>query len=294
MVLIHHAFQDLTDLPPLTPDERRSPFAKYYQVPVQNPAPEILEALAPDAPMEAAAALPLAHIDRLFDPNDPSAKNGWCLLDDGTAYSSVTIDMPDLTEKEYFLFVIFVHMNTLNYKVWLPKMHLQQGQFTIKDVGWGPLLLHPHWTVAENKFRNPVGWFISQDHLTRAALIAAGIDPDHPRSLDPDFISFTGGPMTTIDTATGERLELVKLYYVRRLDQGLQIRVCIWMGATLEEDGRPRLLPGPNKNSISADRISGLAANCAFEWTRANDLGRDICRDWRHELGTIKMGSFFS
>lgn len=291
MVLIHNAYKDFSELPPLNLDERHNPFAKYYEVPVVPPADAILEAIAPNAPMDPSKAMPITEIARLFDPADTAAKNGWCILPDGTGYATVTIDMPDMTPKEYSLFVIFGHMNTLNYKVWLPKMHLQQGDFTIKDLGWGPLIMHPHWTVSENKGRSVGSWYVSPDAITRAAMKAAGIDIEHPREMDPEFIAFSGGSMITVDVMDGELIHFVKLYYVRHVGEGLQIRVCSWMGMTLEEDGTLRRVVGDNEH-LFADRLCGIATGCAFEWTRANAIGREVCRDLRRQIANASVGGF--
>ena len=58
------------------------PLAEYVSRPLERPSPEVLEAIR-RGPIDPAAALPAADVDRLGDPALLEAESGWCTLEDG-------------------------------------------------------------------------------------------------------------------------------------------------------------------------------------------------------------------
>lgn len=104
---LHEAYRDFENLPQLRPDEKESPFAKFYYVPVEMPAPEILEGIDADKPMDPEKAIGVDEVDRLFKVGYDEVENGWCVMPDGTGYSAVRVELPDVTAAELMQFQVY-------------------------------------------------------------------------------------------------------------------------------------------------------------------------------------------
>lgn len=276
---LHHAYQNYNVLPPLTLDEKANPFSKFYYVPVELPAPEILAAIEPGKPMDPALALDLADLEKIFRPDSEPFHNGYCIMPDGTGYSALKIDLPNVTAEEFMQFQIYGHMNNIQYKTWLPTMHLQQGAFTIENFGWGPILFHQRQVVEKNgldaSMVNPN--VITAETLCRLSMMADGLHIEDPKALDPNFYTFFGGTVYTIDVLTGDRTDLTMINYVRKKGAGLEFRVRVWLGKGIDSDGQVHRLI-PEGQTVDIDKVLGIATHNAFEWTRANTIAHDVCQ----------------
>jgi hypothetical protein len=277
MVTLHEAYRDFENLPPLAPDEKASPYAKFYYVPVELPAPEILEAIDVDTQMDPAKALPITEMARLFAPGYHDVENGWCVMPDGTGYSAVKIELPDVTAGELMMFNAYGHLNNLQYKTWLPKLHLQQGAFTIENFGWGPLLFHQREMMKASGMEVDLSDPSKMDPetLSRMTFKMNGIDIDDPTALDPDYVALIGGSIYTIDVLTGERNDITMVTYIRTKGEGVELRVRVWDGLHII-NGEPVRKIGEGE-SFPADKVCAIATHNAFEWTRANTIARDVC-----------------
>lgn len=278
MSTLHEAYRDFENLPPLRPDEAESPFAKFYYVPVEMPSQEILDGIDMDHQMDPAKALRIDEVEKLFQKGYDEVENGWCVMPDGTGYSAVKIDMPDVTAQELMPFQIYGHMNNLQYKTWLPKMHLQQGDFTIENFGWGPLLFHQRQLMAENgidpSMVNPAD--MTPQKLAQLSMRACGVEIEDPKAVDPDFIALVGGPVYTIDVLTGDRNDLTMLTNIREKNGGLELRVRVWLG--MHNIGGKAVRKIPEGESVDPMKVLAIATHNAFEWTRANTIARAVCR----------------
>jgi hypothetical protein len=279
MTQLHHAYQNYNILPPLNPDEKANPFSKFYYVPVELPAPEILAAIEPGKPMDPAQAIDITEMEKLFTPGYNEVENGYCIMLDGTGYSAVKIDLPNVTVEEFTKFQIYGHMNNVQYKTWFPTMHLQQGAFTIEDFGWGPILFHQRQLLAKNgldaSMVNPD--VITPENMNRISMKENGLHIEDPKALDPAFVAFVGGSVYTIQVLTGARDDLTMVTYVRRKGSGLELRVRVWLGKTIDSTGTAHRTI-PEGQTVDIDKVLGIVTHNAFEWTRANTIAHDVCQ----------------
>lgn len=289
MIRLHEAYQDFENLPPLGPIEKMSPFAKFYYTPVELPAPEVLEAIDMDRQMDPAKALAITDMRSLFAPGYQEVENGWCRMPDGTGFSTVKIDMPNVTPEEYLMFQIYTHIDTINYKTWMPKLHLEQGAFTIENFGWGPLLfLQMGALMGTEKRSSPADMLsLTLEDLGRAAIRMNALNIDDPKALDPDYVAFVGGSVYTIDIYTGQRNDMTVVAYIRRKGQGLELRYKVWFGLALV-DGRP-VRKIPEGAAVPLDKICAIASHNAFEYTRLNTIARDVCAMIRPMMEKMKV-----
>lgn len=282
---LHPAYRDFTNLPPLAPDEKMSPFAKYYTVPVEQPAPEILAGIDYDHQMDPAKALPIDQMEKLFTPGYTEVENGYCVMPDGTGYSAAKIEMPNVSPEEFMKFNIYGHVNSIQYKTWLPKMHIEQGAFTIEDFGWGPLLFHQRQMLNHDgkvaDMTNPKE--MTPDKLSAVSMKGNGIDIADPKALDPNFFTFVGGSVYMIDVLTGDRNDITMVNYLRKKGDGLELRVRVWFGLAIHGKEVTRMIPEDAK--VPADKVCAIVTHNAFEWTRANTIAHDVCEDMKKMAG---------
>lgn len=253
MVNLHEAYQSFTNLPELSDYEKRNPFSKFYYVPVELPSEEILKAIEVGTHMNPSKALAITDMARLVEPGYHEVENGYCIMPDGTGYSAVKINLPNVSMPEFTYFMEYGHENNIQYKTWLPKLHLQQGQFTIENLGWGPLLFHQKLAVMINE--KTLG-------LTE------------PQTIDSDFISLTGGSMYTIDALSGKRSDITMMNYIRHSGKGIELRVRVWYGLHLIHGKSVRKIA--EGEIFPIDRVCATATHNAFEWTRANTIAHDV------------------
>lgn len=291
MIKLHEAYRDFDNLPPLAPDEKMNPFSKFYFIPVEMPAPDVLQGIDMDHQMDPAKALALTDIKSLFSPGYQDVENGYCVMPDGTGFSTVKIDMPNVSPQEFIMFQGYGHMNNLQYKTWLPKLHLQQGAFTIENFGWGPLLFLQRQTMGKNMpgmEHNDMSK-ITPELMSKISMKANFIDIEDPKAFDPDFFAFIGGSIYTIDVLTGKRNDIVMIAYVRTKGNGLEMRYKVWFGVALEDGKLIRKIP--EGASVPADKVCAVATHNAFEFTRMNTIAHDVCELIKANMTTMAMNA---
>ena len=94
----------------------------YLQRPLAPPDPGVLAAIEA-GPIDAAAALPQADLDRLLDPAPLRAETGWCRLPDGVRYVAVRTEMPAVSAEMVDWWFDWHPRDPLRYRVWHPLAH---------------------------------------------------------------------------------------------------------------------------------------------------------------------------
>lgn len=251
--MLHEAYRDFTKLPPLTDAEKKSPYAPLYDVPVELPEPKIVEAIQVGKQMDPSKALAITDMKKLFAPGYLECENGYCTMPDGIGYSCINVKMPAITPPVFTNFFRYTHSGDLEYKTWMPKMHIQMGAFTIEDVGWGPFVAHLQKGIKH-----------SPETL--------GID--NPKAFDPAFIQFFGGSSYAIDLLTGERTDFTMVNYIRQYENGIEFRIRVWYGLWMKDGEAVRMIP--EGEVFPVDKVLAMATHNAFEWHRVNTIARQV------------------
>lgn len=106
---------------PITDDERRKPFIKYYYQDMAKPAPERLK-LADNALTED-RILKLAEVARLVEHPERYDGSGFCVAKDGATYVQNTLHMPMVTAEMIDWWFAWYGLEPIRYKIWDPYDH---------------------------------------------------------------------------------------------------------------------------------------------------------------------------
>ncbi len=237
----------------LTEEEIEStPFAQFFDIPVDPPSEETVRALMPGNEMDPADAILPEDIPKLFIPGSMKVENGYCLLPQGFGYSIIKIDMPKVQPQMLPFWMGWYTSNSAHYKTWLPDMHisiqrLEHGHIAVEDLGWGPV--------------KPV---LGAGTMFSPQLF--GIE--NPTELDPDFAFFLGGanPYFSPEKSVDDEPDGWSLAanYVRKKGTGLEWRMISWLGVNYV-DGQYVL--DENQDPIPLiERVRLLACHNAWEW----------------------------
>ena len=211
----YKTFFKTTPPPPLTPAQEKSPFAQFYYEPVNNPSDELLAAIETQMPVE--EALDFKDIERIF-LDEPGIRNGWCILPDGTAFSSIETKMPDVTpenEAWWGQWMMDPAYDYLNYRIWMPGLHVSHAMPIIEDLGWG--------TVAITMFQ-PLF----------PPVLLKGKDP---KELNENFIMVMGasGYNVPVDDPDGEKFYSVLISCVKKDGEGIKVQTVNYIGMKWED-----------------------------------------------------------
>ena len=212
----------------LTPEEEKSPFAKYYHRGIKPISPEQAQAFRENAPMDPAQAfMPQDYIRHMCKPGYNPVENGYCVLPNGVSYTAALTRQDGITdEKMRFYNENFAPDPDLFYKIWCPGAHLRHmADGAIEDVGRGMLCIH----------------FIQ-------LLGPKDLGIDNLQALDPGAISIDGSYAQAFPAdgpADAEPLHITLINYTRDTPTGREIRHRFWIGLTWK-DGRweSALAPG--------------------------------------------------
>ncbi len=198
-------------VPPLTEEQGESPFAKFYYVPVPAPAPEVMASIGAQQLPET-DALDFEKIETLFRSESDSVKNGWCIRPDGTGYSMVTTEMPLVTpemEAWWTKWFLDPSYDWLNYRIWMPGLHVSHAMPIIENLGWG--------NVSIEMFQP-----LSPGQLGLSA---------SPKALDSRFLAAIGssGRCRTSDSEASYDYNVL-LSVIKCGKQGLKVHTVNYMG----------------------------------------------------------------
>ena len=235
---------------PLNAVELKNPFAPLYDLPIHDPAPEILEHLLPGKPMNSANALPVTEFEKLFIPGALKQYNGYCLAPDGTGFSAVTVKMNLTPEMERFWECShWISQDDVHYKVWFPGMHFSHKMPVTEDLGWG---------VGHVNFAVPLD--LSQ-LLSRP-----------PEELDPNFLGFSGCAafFYPLDNPDDIWYSTIANCVRATFDGLVEVTTLCWSGVHYIDGKAIRKIPLDMKADLERTRL--FACHNAWENTRKGEV----------------------
>lgn len=235
---------DFTSVPPLTAEQEKSPYARFYYEPIERPAPEVYAAIG-ETQMDPSLALPFSDLEKVFLPDAAPSVNGWCMLPDGTGFSSITTKMPEVTlemEKWWGGWFAAPDYDYLNYRTWLPGLHKSHAMPITENLGWGFVNI----SMAQPVMPQMLG------------LSAA------PEELDPNYISFMGssGFSRPDGQPEAEPYYIAILNCIKRLGSGLQVQTVAYSGMGWRDGTLVKL------HDADPDKVRMFAMHNAYEFGR--------------------------
>ena len=242
---------DFSSIPPLSAEEEKDPYSKFYYVPVLPPEQYLLDATAKDNPMPREYAMLPSDLGKLFSPGYLPGENGYLIMDNGVGQCAVNTHLPNVTPEMEEFWNSWFRSKDLYYKIWLPGMHFGHQDVISENLGWGNVILKPYSFV----------------DVTKSL-------PKAQKELDPDFVGIMAGSMY-MEEPDGSTTYCSLAHYYRRYGSGVEIRTRSWIGLTIEQDGSYTVRVNPNTKDV-LERIRILAMHHAWEFTRKAHIAPQI------------------
>ena len=247
--------------------------SEYLERPLEQPRPEVLEAIA-RGPIDPADALGLSDVERLLDVAPLAVETGWCTRADGVGYVAVRTAMPAVSAEMVDWWFDWHARESLRYRIWHPvahransleppapggaKAHWGAVHHPVEDVGVGVV----HARIA---FHRPSEMGMSTDALDRreVATVVCGLAGDDRRHVRHT-------PMYHVFLREGD---------------GVVLRSRFWLGASVRPYG-PLGGPGElllNNRIVRRATLPGrlpraLAVHCAEEFANLGTLLPELFR----------------
>jgi hypothetical protein len=227
----------MSQLRPLTAEERVKPYAKYYKLPMTPPDPELLAQASFDAPIDPADALMPEDVNALLDPGYLKVETGWCILPNGAGYVALNNKMPGVTVEAIEWWYGWHSLEDLRYMIWHPLAHYRV-QLSEDD---RRRVLDPSVPPAA-KFQGAVH-YVNED-VGMGGPADCELAFKTPEEFGFDMTRFRRPAAGTIVgaqiwmTNPPPRKPVLILHFIREVPGGIEYRTRLWMGYLLE-GGRP-------------------------------------------------------
>lgn len=235
----------------------------YLERPLAAVDPDTAAAVAA-GPMDPAAALPPAQIDRLLDPAPMAVETGWCTLDDGVGYVAVRTPMELVSTEMVDWWFDWHPREAIRYRIWHPEAHRSNSVELPARAGakahWGTVH-HPVEDIgigvvhARISFKRPTELGMSED-LPSGATVVGGFAGDDRRRMQ----------------------HTVMVHVFIEEGEGVVLRSRFWIGAAM----RPYGALGPlghalnnrflRRAMIPAEVPGALARHCTEEYANLASL----------------------
>lgn len=213
--------------PALTKREREAVHSEfYYQMPA--PLPEYLQQALDTEWMDASEAFELKDYAKVMNtPGYCRVENGCCVLPSGITYAAAMIRQEGRTDEMIdFYNREFAVTDSLFYKTWFPGSHyLHYPDGALEDFGFGRVKM---------KFMNQ----ITPEQL--------GMSVHEIQENDPACIGIGGTSAIgyNLDSDEPQKAEWnTIMFYHRMTDYGREVRIRLWYGIGLDDDGYHVTIP---------------------------------------------------
>ena len=136
----------ITNRKVLTPEEKKLPLTKYFDMPLHPPGPREQQ-LIDAGPMDPKLAIKAENITDLLQPVDyQKVEYGYCMMPDGSGYLAVYTTYPGCTPQMLSWWFRWLNIHSKNmpagqgnlrYKIWNPADHWDHGFINGKDRSGG-------------------------------------------------------------------------------------------------------------------------------------------------------------
>lgn len=266
--------EELRSLTPmLTEEEKKSPFAPYFDEPMAELDEEQKTGVSrpPLRPDQCCMPEEIGNIIlNREDGTEACPSIGYGVMDNGVGYAAMKIVLPGITDemvKKYR--EEFAHeedRRNVFYKVWFPGnhyLHCENG--VVEDFGWGPV-------------RGEMNW-----ELFRFSHI--GITREEIAERDPACISFLGLAGDTVELQEEDAVPwpLFMVSYTRLTEEGREMLVHYWKGIQVNDDGTITLRPSEDRED-TLQKMRHMMLHCMLEYMNEGRLIREFWERQRTEM----------
>lgn len=235
-----------SELPRLSPEDEKKPYAEFYYRGAVEPSAEIMEQLSLENAMDPKYAVYPDNVNVMLDGRYMERETGFCILPDGTGYASILTKMDGVTPEVNDWWGPWHEQDDLRYKCWFPGAHQKVGDcWAQEDVGKG----------LENVF------FVGSlnPHVV-------GFDEKRV-AADPTIVCIRGrnGYSLPADNATSEMRPVPQsvMHFIRTTDTGIEYRSRFWVGIHFRNGRAIRMIP--KDQQIPLEWALNMVQHCAYE-----------------------------
>lgn len=217
----------MAKLVPVTEEDKKKSYYKYYLEEMAPVAPEVYEAAAA-ARLDPSQALPVQEMNRLFEPGELPGERGYCVMPDGSAYMANRMVMPGVTPEMFDWWFAWHGLDSLRYKIWDREDHMY-CQTRNPEQARDPKLSFKerYWNTRHD---------IIEAFGPEPKEVVVPFIPPQDMGFDPEKLEKFDG---TIVAMAAEDNRTISCHFVRPVEGGVELRSRFWFGWHLK-DGRPQ------------------------------------------------------
>lgn len=262
---------------PLTPEEERLPYAKYFHRQAAQPDPHRIELLN-RGPMDPAKATPLDDLNSLLTRLDaPDDEIGYCVLPNGVGYVGMSAFYPDCTVDMFKWWFAWHPLNNLRYRIWCPRCH---GGIAVNDTDRAKLL-DPNVPM-EDKISD-VHHFVMEDTGGGVSDILINFKKPTDIGFDPDLLAKSGVTVIGGDgiqeprSGPAGKVPAIMLHLFHAENGGVRQRTRFYFGCRVNKGIPMKVLPDGVRVPVEAPM--GLAYHNVEEFSNLGSFLPEIYRE---------------
>lgn len=247
----------------LTELEEQKSYAKYFNQPIVNPNPKLIEILK-KGPMEPSKALMPENVNELLKEGYSEVETGYCVLPNGAAYVAVNNKFPGVTLEMIQWWFAWHSLEDLRYMLWFRKGHYG---ISISEEDRAKIL--DQTTPMLEKFQGRTHNVIEDtgngpEDIQISFLKAEELGFDMEKLNSKAYVLVSGNGVSKA-RRWGPKAPAVMLHYFREIPGGVESRSRFWMGYYMIDKMPCKLLP--NGMQIPIQAPMGLAFHNVYEYS---------------------------
>lgn len=265
---------------PITYEEEKRPYAKYYKTQLAQPNMEQIEKLS-KGPLDSPKALLPENLKNLLESEHMEVETGYCILENGAGYMAVNNIFPGCTLEMIQWWYAWHALEGLRYKIWNPCCHQtiaisDEHRKKITDPNI-PLeeksqaVIHFEVENTGAGFQDVVIHFLTHNEL--------GI----PKELNTTKSTIIGGyglieNREDIPNKHKGKMPAIMIHNFRESKYGVESRTIFWLGYRINK-GIPMLVL-PRGVVIPIEVPMGLAFNTVQDFSHLASILPDIYKEF--------------
>lgn len=263
--------------PPLTPEEKARPFAKYFRDPVP-PDPAHLAKM--DTPCDPAKAIDPERMNDLLNPGYLDVEIGWCNLPNGAGFIANCYQHKGVTAEMIDWWFAWHTLEDLRYRIWYPPQHggimispetrkrMLDPTVPMREKNWGAT-----HHVTEN-------CDCGMENIDISFMSPRDFGFDMSRWKEPFVSTFAGGFGWACAVDKNDEsitAPAMMCHIFRTIPDGIEHRTRFWMGYRFS-NGKPELSLPPGIN-VPVAAVQGLARHNVKEFKNLGVLLPEIYKE---------------
>jgi len=249
---------------PITEEQKRLSYAKYYDKPLFTVPEEKLALL--DSPIDPKDALRIEDRNLLFEPGYLDKEIGYCQVEDGTTYVANLTPMPGVTTEMFDWWFAWHGLGELRYTIWDPYDHYSAVSTAQVQGRCAKLSMKERYYNTTHIIKEDIGGGV-------ADIFANFRDPKEMGFKSELIGTPACGTIVTANCGVYSwpgGMAQVMCHFVRETDDGIELRTRFWTGWHIL-DGKPvRLID--DGEMLPLEAAKGLLAHNMLEFGNLGEL----------------------